>query len=144
VRTLERDVTRPLQDLPVAAGFDRVLVDAPCSGLGTLRRNPDARWRIGPDDPARLAEVQRAILRNAAATLRPGGVLVYSTCTLLPEENEAIVDAFLREAKDFRRAGAAELPAELAPVLDADGNLRCLPHRHDTDGFFAARLERQS
>ena len=143
VRTLERDVTRPLQDLPVAAGFDRVLVDAPCSGLGTLRRNPDARWRVGPGDPARLAEIQRAILRNAAATLRPGGVLVYSTCTLLPEENEAIVEAFLRESKGFRRAEPAELPAELAPVLDAEGSLRCLPHRHDTDGFFAARLERR-
>jgi 16S rRNA (cytosine967-C5)-methyltransferase len=71
-------------------------------------------------------------------------VLVYSTCTLLPEENEAIVEAFLRESKSFRRAEPAELPAELAPVLDAEGSLRCLPHRHDTDGFFAARLERRS
>jgi 16S rRNA (cytosine967-C5)-methyltransferase len=143
VRTLERDLTRPLQDLPVAAGFDRVLVDAPCSGLGSLRRNADARWRIGPDDPARLAEIQRAILRNAAAMLRPGGSLVYSTCTLLPEENEAVVEAFLREAKRFRRAHFAELPALLAPVLDAEGSLRCLPHRHDADGFYAARLERE-
>jgi len=144
VRTLDRDVTRPLQDLPVAAGFDRVLVDAPCSGLGTLRRNADARWRVGPGDPARLAKIQRAILRNAAAALRPGGVLVYSTCTLLPEENEAVVDAFLRESKEFRPAEPASLPAGLAPVLDAQGRLRCLPHRHDTDGFFAARLERCS
>jgi 16S rRNA (cytosine967-C5)-methyltransferase len=143
LRTFERDATRPLQDLPIAAGFDRVLVDAPCSGLGTLRRNPDARWRVGPGDPVRLAEIQRAILRNAAATLRPGGVLVYSTCTLLPEENEAIVEAFLREAKDFRRSEPAALPAGLAPVLDPGGSLRCLPHRHDADGFFAARLERQ-
>jgi 16S rRNA (cytosine967-C5)-methyltransferase len=68
-------------------------------------------------------------------------VLVYSTCTLLPEENEAIVEAFLRESKSFRRAEPARLAAELAPVLDAEGNLRCLPHRHDSDGFFAARLE---
>jgi 16S rRNA (cytosine967-C5)-methyltransferase len=143
VRTLERDMTRPLQDPPVASDFDRVLVDAPCSGLGTLRRNPDARWRVGPGDPARLAEVQRAILRNAATALRPGGVLVYSTCTLLPEENEAVVEAFLREAKSFRRADRGELPAGLAPVLDAEGSLRCLPHRHDSDGFYAARLVRQ-
>jgi 16S rRNA (cytosine967-C5)-methyltransferase len=142
VRTLERDLTRPLQDLLVEAGFDRVLVDAPCSGLGVLRRNPDARWRVGPDDPARLAETQRAILRNAAALLRPGGALVYSTCTLLPEENEAVVEAFLREARSFRRADPARLPALLAPVLDAEGSLRCLPHRHDADGFYAARLER--
>jgi 16S rRNA (cytosine967-C5)-methyltransferase len=145
VRTLERDLTRPLQDLPDAGGpFDRVLVDAPCSGLGTLRRNADARWRVGPGDPAKLAKIQRAILRNAAAALRPGGVLVYSTCTLLPEENEEVVDGFLREAKDFRRAGSAELPAHLAPALDAQGSLRCFPHRHDSDGFFAARLERTS
>jgi 16S rRNA (cytosine967-C5)-methyltransferase len=119
------------------------LVDAPCSGLGSLRRNADARWRIGPGDPARLAEIQRAILRNAAAMLRPGGALVYSTCTLLPEENEAVVEAFLREAKRFRRADAAELPPLLAPVLDSEGSLRCLPHRHDADGFYAVRLERE-
>jgi 16S rRNA (cytosine967-C5)-methyltransferase len=145
VRTLERDLTRPLQDLPDAGGaFDRVLVDAPCSGLGTLRRNADARWRVGPGDPAKLAKIQRAILRNAAAALRPGGVLVYSTCTLLPEENEEVVDGFLREAKDFRRADPTALPAHLAPALDAEGSLRCLPHRHDSDGFFAARLERSS
>ena len=87
-----------------------MLVDAPCSGLGTLRRNADARWRVGPGDPERLAKIQRAILRNAAAALRPGGVLVYSTCTLLPEENEAVVDAFLRESKDFRNALPADLP----------------------------------
>ena len=102
----------------------------------------DEPARVGPGDPARLAKIQRAILRNAAAALRPGGVLVYSTCTLLPEENEAVVDAFLRESKDFRNALAADLPAGLAPVLDPEGRLRCLPHRHDTDGFFAARLER--
>jgi 16S rRNA (cytosine967-C5)-methyltransferase len=142
LRTLERDLTRPLQD-PLVADFDRVLVDAPCSGLGALRRNPDARWRVGPADPARLAEVQRAILRNAAAVLRPGGCLVYSTCTLLPEENEAVVEGFLREAKSFRRADPGELPGELAPVLDAEGSLRCLPQRHDTDGFYAARLVRR-
>jgi 16S rRNA (cytosine967-C5)-methyltransferase len=142
LRTLERDATRPLKELPVEGELDRVLVDAPCSGLGTLRRNADARWRVGPEDPARLAELQLAILRNAAAVLRPGGALVYGTCTLLPEENEAVVEAFLGEAKAFRRAQRSELPAELAPVLDAEGQLRCLPHRHDTDGFFAARLVR--
>ena len=104
--------------------------------------------RIAPSllsaDLGRLADLQRAILRNAAAALRPGGVLVYSTCTLLPEENEEVVDAFLRETKDFRRAEPAEIPAALAPALDAEGRLRCLPHRHDSDGFFAARFERAS
>jgi len=138
----ERDATRSLRNIAAGDGFDRVLVDAPCSGLGTLRRNPDARWRIRPGDPARLAEVQAAILHNAAATVKPGGVLVYSTCTLLTEENEAIVESFLKRHDDFAPAAADRAPSEVHGCLDADGFLRCMPHRHDTDGFFAARLER--
>jgi 16S rRNA (cytosine967-C5)-methyltransferase len=122
--------------------FDRVLVDAPCSGLGALRRNPDARWRVHPSDPARLADTQRAILRSAATALRPGGVLVYSTCTLLPEENEEVVEAFLRESEAFALAPRASVPEALHPLLDERGCLRTLPHRHDADGFFAARIER--
>jgi 16S rRNA (cytosine967-C5)-methyltransferase len=118
-------------------------VDAPCSGLGALRRNADARWRVKPDDPGRLAEVQLAILRNAAAVLRPGGVLVYSTCTLLPEENEAVVQAFLDDNGDYVPTPATALAPEVRPVVGPDGFLRCLPHRHDTDGFFACRLERR-
>jgi 16S rRNA (cytosine967-C5)-methyltransferase len=144
VRCAERDATRPLSDLAEARGFDRILVDAPCSGLGTLRRNPDARWRVRPDDVARLAETQLAILRNAGSVLKPGGVLVYSTCSLLPEENEVIVRAFLAEAPDVRLTAAAEAPAEARPLLGDDGMLRCFPHIHDTDGFFAARLVRRS
>jgi 16S rRNA (cytosine967-C5)-methyltransferase len=138
----ERDATRPLHNLTAGSPFNRVLVDAPCSGLGTLRRNPDARWRIGPGDPARLAEVQAAILNNAAAVVKPGGTLVYSTCTLLPEENEAIVEAFLKTAENFAPVSADRVPAEVRRVVGSDGVLRCLPHRHDSDGFFAARLER--
>jgi 16S rRNA (cytosine967-C5)-methyltransferase len=144
VSCAERDATRPLRDLGPGAPFDRVLVDAPCSGLGTLRRNPDARWRIGPGDPARLAEVQLAILRNAAAALKPGGTLVYSTCTLLPEENESVVEGFLKGAENFAPTAVQHVPAEVRDVVGDDGILRCLPHRHDTDGFFAARLERLS
>jgi 16S rRNA (cytosine967-C5)-methyltransferase len=143
VRLLGRDATRPLDDLPEFGRYARVLVDAPCSGLGTLRRNPDARWRIGPADPARLAEAQRAILANAAAAVRPGGVLVYSTCTLLPEENEAIVESFLKQAKEFAPAPRSRIPGEARVVVGDDGFLRCLPHIHDSDGFFAARLERR-
>ena len=139
-----RDATRSLADLPSGGSFDRALVDAPCSGLGTLRRNPDARWRVRREDPARLADVQRQILANAAELLGPGGTLVYSTCTLVPEENEAVVDAFLESAPDFSLATTAELPAEVRPVVDERGLLRCLPHRHDTDGFFAARLTRRA
>jgi len=143
LRCAVRDASRPLGDLASEGPFDRVLVDAPCSGLGTLRRNPDARWRIGPGDPARLAEAQRAILRQAATLLRPGGVLVYSTCTLLPEENEAIVSGFLDETPYFAWAGAEGAPAEARPLVGPDGAFRSFPHRHDADGFFAARLERR-
>jgi 16S rRNA (cytosine967-C5)-methyltransferase len=144
LRRIERDVTRPLRDLAGGGGFDRVLVDVPCSGIGTLRRNPDLRWRLGPEDPRRLAEIQGTVLRNAADVLRPGGVLVYSTCTLLREENEDVVEAFLRASPEFSLAPAAEAPAEARPLVGADGYLRCLPHVHDTDGFFAARLVRRS
>ena len=143
LRCAARDAARPLTDLSSERGFDRVLVDAPCSGLGTLRRNPDARWRVGPADPPRLAETQLAILRQAAATLVPGGLLVYSTCTLLPEENEAIVGAFLAESPDFSLAAPETAPAEARPLVGPDGFFRSFPHRHDADGFFAARLERR-
>jgi len=124
--------------------FDRVLVDAPCSGLGTLRRNPDARWRVRPSDPASLADTQLAILSRSAGAVRPGGVLVYSTCTLLPEENEAVVESFLERSTDFVRAPEDGVPEPLRSLIGPDGFLRCLPHRHDTDGFFAARLERRA
>jgi len=139
----ERDATRPLGDL-AAAPFDRVLVDAPCSGLGTLRRHPDARWRIQPGDPDKLAAIQAALLRSAAAVVKPGGTLVYSTCTVLPEENEWIIEAFLKTSPDFELTRPSELPPEVRSVIGKDGALRCLPHRHDADGFYAARLERNS
>lgn len=124
--------------------FDRVLVDAPCSGLGTLRRNPDARWRIRPEDVPSLTELQAAILDRAATWVRPGGTLVYSTCTMLREENEDRIREFLKAKPGFRVVPRAELPERLAPLLDEEGFMRCWPHRHDADGFFAARLERVS
>ncbi len=159
VHTLQRDASQSLADLPVEwlgklegnqalarqpLQFDRVLVDVPCSGLGTLRRNPDARWQLSPDSPAELARLQRSILKQAAAVLRPGGCLVYSTCTLHPEENEGVVKAFLHDDSRFRMASASALPDGLEPLICADGTLRSLPHVHDTDGFFAARMERVS
>jgi 16S rRNA (cytosine967-C5)-methyltransferase len=144
VRCVERDATRPFPDLAGSNLFDRSLVDAPCSGLGALRRNPDARWRVGPADPPRLAEIQLAILRNAAAVLRPGGVLVYSTCTLLREENEDVVQTFLENEPQFSVAPASEAPAALRSLIGDDGVMRCLPHLHDTDGFFAVRLVRRA
>ncbi|MGH0032687.1 MAG: 16S rRNA (cytosine(967)-C(5))-methyltransferase RsmB [Myxococcota bacterium] len=140
------DASRPLEQVVPEGGFDRVLVDAPCTGLGTLRRNPDARWRVRPGDPARLAETQLAILRNAAAAVGPDGVLVYSTCTMLPEENEGVVAAFLAESPGFERMQGGregEVPEEVGELVDTDGFLRCLPHRHDTDGFIAVRIRRK-
>jgi 16S rRNA (cytosine967-C5)-methyltransferase len=150
ISTVCADATRGLPAAPAGGGYARILVDAPCSGLGAWRRNPDARWRATPDAPARLAAVQGAILRRAADRLAPGGTLVYSTCTLAPEENEAVIDALLAERPALRRAAPETLPAVLtrtrdaapdAPLLDAQGALRTLPHRHDADGFFAVRLE---
>ena len=143
LRCEPRDALRPLRGLSETP-FDRVLVDVPCSGLGTLRRNPDARWRVGPDDPARLAEIQRQILANAAECLRPGGVLVYSTCTVLHEENQAVVESFLSSRDDFVACPASRLPEEVRDVVGSDGYLHTLPHLHDMDGFFAARLVRRT
>ena len=120
---------------------DRVLVDAPCSGTGTLRRNPDIKWR--PTDLAALAAVQRDILGQAAALVRPGGRLVYATCSLLREENEDVVSAFLAEHPEFTVASAAEALARRQITLPEVGEfLRLWPHRHGTDGFFGAALNR--
>ena len=150
ISTLVRDATRNLGDLPLAAGeptppggarFDRILVDAPCSGLGSMRRNPDARWRVQPEDPARLAQVQGDLLARAADVLRPGGTLVYSTCTVLKEENEDVVRGLLERREDLEICPRAELPEALQPLVGEDGFVRSYAHIHDCDGFFAARLQ---
>ena len=126
--------------VPPVAPVDLVLVDVPCTGTGTFRRHPDARWRLKPSDLAVLGALQRAIFRAAAQVVRPGGLLVYSTCSLEPEENDAQVEAFLSENPGWRLEPPPEgtVPAS---VLDA-GRLRVLPQRHATDGAFAARLRR--
>jgi len=144
IRTVTRDGTRPLAELAPEGGFDRILVDAPCSGLGTLRRHPDAKWRVRPADPARLAEIQRTLLRQAATVLRPGGALVYSACTVLAEENEEIASRFLLGSSDFAPLPRDRVPDEVKSVTDANGFLRTHPHIHDADGFFAARFERRA
>ncbi|MDQ7956437.1 MAG: RsmB/NOP family class I SAM-dependent RNA methyltransferase [Rhodocyclaceae bacterium] len=131
----------------LAGKIDRVLVDAPCSGLGTLRRNPDLKWRQSPESVKELEQKQAAILNSAARLLKPGGRLVYATCSVLPEENEAIAEAFSAAHPDFQPVEAGELLAGLkvdrAATLAAGGEsgqryLRLWPHRHATDGFFAA------
>jgi 16S rRNA (cytosine967-C5)-methyltransferase len=144
VTCIERDATRSMGDLVPSPPFDRVLVDAPCSGLGTLRRNPDARWRVRPGDPARLAQIQAALLSRAATAVKPGGALVYSTCTVLPDENETVIDGFLKRQPEFTLAHGESIPTEVQPMIDPAGAMRCLPHRDDMDGFYAVRLERQT
>jgi len=121
--------------------IDRVLVDAPCSGTGTLRRNPDIKWR--EINLSELAERQKKILTAAADLVKPGGRLVYATCSLLHEENDEIIDAFLTTHPEFRILPANEILARRHISLTTDGPaLRLYPHRHQTDGFYAMALER--
>ena len=125
---------------PAIKPVDVVLVDVPCTGTGTFRRHPDARWRLKASDLAVMPAIQRSILRAAADVVKPGGLLVYSTCSLEPEENDVQIEAFLDDHPNF----TLEPPAEgtvPASVLDA-GRLRVLPHKHGSDGAFAARLRR--
>ena len=119
---------------------DRVLVDAPCSGLGTLHRHADARWRQTPDSVAGLTELQQAILNHTATWVKPGGLLVYATCTLHPAENEAVIQSFLNHHSDWQ----LEPPmGEFKAMASAEGWIKRWPHRDDTDGFFMARLRHQ-
>ncbi len=127
----------------LAGKVDRVLVDAPCSGLGTLRRNPDVKWRQAPEGVAELNLKQQAILASAARLVKPGGRLVYATCSLLREENEGVVEAFLAAHEAFALVPANSVLAEQKIALDTGDYLSLLPHRHHTDGFFAAVLERK-
>jgi 16S rRNA (cytosine967-C5)-methyltransferase len=126
----------------LAQKFDRVLVDAPCSGLGTLRRNPDLKWRQTEMDVAELSIKQANILDAAAKLVKPNGRLVYATCSLLKEENEDIVTAFLAKHPEFKQLNAADIMAQHKIALDTGINLKMLPHMHGTDGFFAAAFER--
>jgi 16S rRNA (cytosine967-C5)-methyltransferase len=123
------------------AAFDRVLVDPPCTDLGTLASRPDARWRKQPDDVVTLAAQQAAILRAGAHALKPGGTLVYSTCTISPAENERQIEAFLTAHDGFERIGPpSDLPVWEHP--DVAGLMQTLPHRDGTEGFFIARMRR--
>jgi 16S rRNA (cytosine967-C5)-methyltransferase len=125
----------------LAGKIDRVLVDAPCTGLGTLRRNPDLKWRQSPQALGEMRVKQGAILRAASRLVKSGGRLVYATCSLLAEENEAIVDAFLADAPGFVELSAADLLKQQGIDLETGPRMRLWPHVHGTDGFFAAVLE---
>jgi 16S rRNA (cytosine967-C5)-methyltransferase len=127
----------------LAGKIDRVLVDAPCSGLGTLRRNPDLKWRQSPEAVVELSAKQRAILNGAGTLLKPGGRLVYATCSVLPEENQAIIEQFLGTHPDFQVVSCQEILDEQRIALESGTFLELRPQRHDTDAFFAAVLERR-
>jgi 16S rRNA (cytosine967-C5)-methyltransferase len=126
----EADARRP----PTARTFDAVLLDAPCSGLGTLRRHPEIKWRRQPEDVVRLAALQRELVVGIAPLVKPGGLLVYAVCTRTQDETIGVVDALLAAHPRF----VVEPPT--GPCVDPDGFLRTAPHRHAQDGFFAARL----
>lgn len=121
---------------------DRLLLDAPCSGLGTLHRRADLRWRQTPESLQQLSQLQAELLSACARWVKPGGVLVYATCTVSPEENEAVVQPFLDANPDW----TIDCPPDDSPVkpfMSEEGWIRVYPHRHDTDGFFMVRLRRQ-
>jgi 16S rRNA (cytosine967-C5)-methyltransferase len=143
VRVLQADLEA---GLPFAAEFDVVFVDAPCSGLGTVRRDPDIRWRRTEADLTPLADSQVTMIGNAAKAVRPGGRLIYSTCSSEPEENERVVERFLEAHGDFAPIDLRiEKPATfdaLEPVLDEGGVLRTSPHKHALEAFYGAVLRR--
>jgi 16S rRNA (cytosine967-C5)-methyltransferase len=139
VETRPGDAAEPVESF--RGTFDRVLLDAPCSGLGTLRRNPEIRWRIAPADINRCMELQNMLLARAAKYVRPGGRLVYSVCTVTPEENEVVIEKFLKKNIDFNLIS----PGDIAHALiDGRGFFRSEPHLHGVDGFFGAVLVRSA
>jgi 16S rRNA (cytosine967-C5)-methyltransferase len=139
VRIVQADVTRPL---PFSRGFGHVLLDAPCSGLGTLRRDPDIRWRRREEDLAVLASAQRLMLEHAAACVARAGRVIYATCSSEPEENEDVVEEFLARTPAFVIVDARTVAGVPPDVVDPRGYLRTLPHRHGLEAFFGAVLER--
>jgi 16S rRNA (cytosine967-C5)-methyltransferase len=126
----------------LAGKIDRVLVDAPCSGLGTLRRNPDVKWRLRPESITELNAKQISILEGAARLVKAGGRLVYATCSIMEEENESIVLQFLEKNTSFHLVPMQQVLEEQKIPLEMGDFLKLLPHLHQTDGFFAAVLER--
>jgi len=143
-RAFAIDEAQPLATISDLVGAaDRVLCDAPCSGIGALRRNPEARWRLTPDELAAMPAKQRHILDGYAPLVRVGGRLIYATCSILPEENDAVAEAFLAAHPGFVEMPAKEILGAVRAAEIGDGKrLRLLPHRHDSDGFFAAVFRR--
>ncbi len=142
IRTRKLDAAKSVDALG-GRSFDRVLVDAPCSGLGVLRRNPEGKWSRNRADVLRLACLQKAILANLADCLSDGGVMVYSTCSTSTEENEGVIDDFVTFRSDFMVEDLREVFPDYSPLFTDRGFFRAWPHRHGMDGFFAARLRKR-
>jgi 16S rRNA (cytosine967-C5)-methyltransferase len=147
-RLRHRNVEFVCADLTTAppltpSSVDYLLLDAPCTGLGTLREHPEIKWRLKPTDPARMAAIQSRMLDNAAALVRHGGAIVYSVCSIAPEEGEGVVDAFLASHRDFEIDRGVAGRDEFRGVIDARGFMKTRPDLDGLDGFFAARLIRR-
>ncbi|WP_456432177.1 16S rRNA (cytosine(967)-C(5))-methyltransferase RsmB [Thermosulfuriphilus sp.] len=139
VTIINQDVTQSLKELK-AAIYDRILVDAPCTGTGVIRRHPDIKWRRSPEDLEIMPQRQRRLLEAVAPLLKPGGCLVYAVCSLEPEEGEELIESFLADHPDFHLERPTSFPA--FDLLDERGFFRTMPHRQGMDGFFAAVLKK--
>lgn len=137
IKTIAGDA---LELLPEQLGsFDRVLLDAPCSGFGTLRRKPDIKWRRHPKDPYRFSQIQKELLERASLFVRSGGILVYATCTVFSEEDEAVAEDFCRRHEDWALESVGDFLPEICRNMVQGNFFKSWPHRHHVDGFFAAR-----
>lgn len=141
VRTFTMDASSPSNAIKDVK-FQRILVDAPCSGLGVIRRNPEGKWWKSPGDLKELSDTQLAILENLSGYLAPEGVLLYATCSTSVEENEMVIESFLARHPEFRCDDLRPLFPDFAPLFTERGHFRSWPHRDGMDGFFAARLSR--
>jgi 16S rRNA (cytosine967-C5)-methyltransferase len=141
VKTVKGDATQSLP-IPQGSKFNRILADVPCSGFGTLRRNPDLKWRRGEEDIKRLSELQLSILRNLAVYVKEGGNLLYSTCTVFHEENEDVVEKFLEGNPEFQLDRMEKiLPEKFYPFIQ-NRYFKTFPPRDEMDGFFVAKMTR--
>ena len=124
--------------------YDRVLIDAPCSGLGTIGRHPDIKWNRTEPDIKRISRIQKKILENSAAAVKKGGFVLYAVCTYTREENRTVTDNFLARTKEFSPVNLKEhVPEWGTNLIDNDGFFRSYPHKHNMDGFFAALFKRE-
>jgi 16S rRNA (cytosine967-C5)-methyltransferase len=137
IKTVSRDELNEYKEMA-----DCVFIDAPCSGMGVFRRNPDSKWRLNINDIKQLASKQKDIISEYSRLVKPGGRLVYVTCTISKEENEEVVYGFLKENDNFTKVPAVSINAGIfAKFMDENGFFKAMPHVHNTDGFFGAIME---